>query len=206
MAHSGQDGNRPMNRKKQLQVAAVTNWVWICLTFNLSLRRPFSFPMRNVPTICHVSRYPIGTRKVTFRVPMIRAGLWMAYNGTTLPVVTRIPAVSNSNLYPNPNPNLNHNLNLIRWCFPKWLMIWKSLITENVLLSTHCQPQVARREAICLPKIPVWFGVTAVRLRQFGDFSNFSFRSVRFCLDSEGKALTWRFTIFTSLSPQTDCM
>lgn len=43
----------------------------------------------------------------------------------------------------------------------------------------------------CLPTIPVWLGVTAVRLRQFGDFSNFSFRSVRFSLDSEWKALTW---------------
>lgn len=70
-------------------------------------------------------------------------------------------------------------------------MIGKSLIAENVLLCAHCQPQVAWREAICLPTIPVWLGVTAVRLRQFGDFSNFSFRSVRFSLDSEWKALTW---------------
>lgn len=70
-------------------------------------------------------------------------------------------------------------------------MIGKSLIAENVLLCAHCQPQVAWREAICLPTIPVWLWVTAVRLRQFGDFSNFSFRSVRFSLDSEWKALTW---------------
>lgn len=44
-----------------------------------------SLALRNIPTICHVLRRSTGTRKVTFRVPMLRTGLWMKSSRTTVP-------------------------------------------------------------------------------------------------------------------------
>lgn len=69
--------------------------------------RAFSFPMRNIPTICHVPRRSSGTRKVTFRVPMIRARFWMESNRLTLPAVIHVPVLYSS-------PNLNHHLDRVR--------------------------------------------------------------------------------------------
>lgn len=53
----------------------------------------------------------MGTRKVTFRVPVIQAGLWMKSKRMMLLAVTDVPAVYSSHS-PNFNPNRNLILNL----------------------------------------------------------------------------------------------
>lgn len=76
--------------------------------------RAFSFPTRNILMICYIPRRIVVTRNVTFRIPMVRSGLWMESNRTAFAAVTHAPAV-----YSSANTNLNH----IRLCFPKRFMI-----------------------------------------------------------------------------------
>lgn len=87
--------------------------VWECTFFPLRpvtarwlLSRSFSFPVRNITTICHIPRCLIVTRKVPFSVLMIHSGFSIESNRMPLVPATHAPPFHSST---------NHNHNPIRY-------------------------------------------------------------------------------------------